>query len=246
LEIASLKKTLNDNLKKKVNKENQVVPLEEKKHIENILSIRKMIFGYAEATTISLQDQIKINQCLIDNINYYEKKQKRKINKSYIQNQVYGLNQLNNSMDYFEKKNISQNDIDDPLHPNIIIDCFSNGELKCKDQNIKVYQTVFGASYGKNKFKDVYLEHNKIKISPASGGKCNVSIGNPYRAIGWFYNYLQQGAQDPIIRCWEIPHKLFLDLVRTSGTEYQIKMYKELRPQNAIKSKEKLIVLSKN
>jgi hypothetical protein len=67
-----------------------------------------MIFGYAEATTISLQDQIKINQCLIDNINYYEKKQKRKINKSYIQNQVYGLNQLNNSMDYFEKKNISQ------------------------------------------------------------------------------------------------------------------------------------------
>lgn len=49
LEITSLKEVVNDNLKKKVNKQNQVLPLKEKKHIENILSANdklKAVFGF--------------------------------------------------------------------------------------------------------------------------------------------------------------------------------------------------------
>lgn len=49
LEIASLKEATNDNLKKKINKQNQVLPLTEKKHIKNILSANdklQEIFGF--------------------------------------------------------------------------------------------------------------------------------------------------------------------------------------------------------
>lgn len=58
LEITSLKEAMNDNIKKKVNKQNQVLPLKEKKHIENILSTNdklKAVFGFNKKVLDEMQ-----------------------------------------------------------------------------------------------------------------------------------------------------------------------------------------------
>ncbi len=58
LEITSLKEVMNDNIKKKVNKQNQVLPLKEKKHIENILSTNdklKAVFGFNKKVLDEMQ-----------------------------------------------------------------------------------------------------------------------------------------------------------------------------------------------
>ncbi len=189
--------------------------------IKDVITIRKLLYGHADTALIPLDEQLEINIKSLKNL------KKNATNTDYIERQLEGLIKIKDSMLYYNEKKIEHLD-KELLHPNIIVDCSSNGELACKKNNVKVYQTIFGASYGENNFKDVFEINNKIVIWPAEGGKCNVSIGNPYRAVGWFLNYLQQGASDPIIRCWEIPFELFLDFIRTCGTENQVKKHKEL------------------
>ncbi len=194
--------------------------------LKDVITIRKMLYGHADTALIPLDEQLDIN------IKSLTKLKETELNITYIERQLEGLKKIKESMQYYNEKKIEHLD-KELLHPNIIIDCSSNGELECKKNHVKVYQTIFGASYGENNYKDVFELNKKIVIWPAEGGKCNVSIGNPYRAVGWFLNYLQQGASDPIIRCWEIPIELFLDFIRTCGTENQVKKHKELlkKPQ---------------
>src|SRR5690606_31878713 len=102
----------------------------------------------------------------------------------------------------------------------------TSGELACQEGHIKVYQAVYAASYGANGWKDVFVHNEggpKIVIQPAAGGKCNVSIGNPFRIAGWYLNYVNQGSTSALIRMWEIPATYFIELLRFCGTEKQIK-----------------------
>jgi hypothetical protein len=123
---------------------------------------------------------------------------------------------------------------EDGIHnPNVLVNCDSgrDGELGCEEGWIKVYQGVFQASYGAGGYKDVCQNDlGKVIIHPAQGGKCNVSIGNPFRSIGWFFNYASQGSKAPLIRMWEIPQAYFEEMLKHCGTELQISKQKKKDP----------------
>jgi hypothetical protein len=175
------------------------------------LTIRRMMYEYAEICRVPLDQQLNL-----ENLNQHP----LAFNKS----QKTGLSNLAKASLSLDTQAGSIN------NPNIIVNCDTGteGELGCKPGYIKVYQAVYSASYGANNYKDIYVHNvhgkDQIVIQPATGGKCNVSIGNPFRILGWYMNYMNQGSKAPLIRMWEIPEKYYIEvLLRFCGTEKQIK-----------------------
>ncbi|AKQ65497.1 hypothetical protein A176_002409 [Myxococcus hansupus] len=180
--------------------------------IHHGLTIRKMMYDHADLCQTPLAEQARM----------YPKGERGSKPERY---QRKGLDKL-----VLAAKELPVDKLDSIHNPNIIVNCDSGteGELGCEPGYIKVYQAVYCASYGANNYKDVYEVHEKgakrIAICPAAGGKCNVSIGNPFRIVGWYLNYMNQGSKAPLIRMWEIPAKYFVNtLLRYCGTEKQIK-----------------------
>ncbi|WP_437590292.1 hypothetical protein [Sorangium sp. So ce1000] len=94
--------------------------------------------------------------------------------------------------------------------------------LRTSKSHVNVFQIVAAASYGV-KYKDVYFDTstNKIKVARGDGsGLHNFLIGNPIRALTWFYNYIVSGFEDPKIRIVEVPSDVAAEVV------------KRLKPQN--------------
>jgi hypothetical protein len=181
--------------------------------IRHGLSARRMMYDHAEICTMPLEEQARLD----DN---------RELFLSFNKVQRKGLKQLalaESELPINSQKASINN-------PNILVNCDSgtDGELGCKLGYIKVYQACYAASYGENGWKDVFV-HNvrgreQIVIQPATGGKCNVSIGNPFRIAGWYLNYVNQGSTAALIRMWEIPSEYFVKtMLRYCGTEKQIK-----------------------
>ncbi|WPB72958.1 hypothetical protein KYC5002_28325 [Archangium violaceum] len=181
--------------------------------IRHGLTIRRMMYDHAEICKVPLDQQLTL-----------ESEKKRPL--GFNQSQMRGLEAFTKASSELptNQQTASIN------NPNIIVNCDSGteGELGCRSGYIKVYQAVYSASYDDSRYKDVYV-HNlsgmeQIQIQPAPGGKCNVSIGNPFRSVGWFLNYMNQGSKSPLIRMWEIPSDYYVDtLLRFCGTEKQIK-----------------------
>lgn len=184
--------------------------------IRHGLTARRMMYDHADICTMSLQDQARLNA-------------DREVFLSFNEQQREGMEQLLRAERELplnaQKRSIN--------NPNILVNCDSgtDGELGCKPGYIKVYQAVYAASYGANDWKDVYVDNNhgktQLVVQPAKGGKCNVSIGNPFRIAGWYLNYVNQGSTAAVIRMWEIPSKYFVEyILRHCGTEKQLKDHK--------------------
>ncbi|AGC42010.1 hypothetical protein MYSTI_00660 [Myxococcus stipitatus DSM 14675] len=208
-------------------------------------TMRRMMYEYAEVCQAPLKEQLAAHQASVDRT--------RGKPGRFDVDQLRGLERLQSSYKAMKQELRSSAPSDptapdaaetlkrqknDKMHnPNVMVNCGSgtDGELGCRPGHIKVYQAVFGASYGqapegKKPYKDVYVHNvrgqDQILICPA-GGKCNVSIGNPYRSLGWFFNYVTQGSRTALIRMWEIPATYFEDLLACTGTEAQIKDMKD-------------------
>lgn len=210
-------------------------------------TMRRMLYEYAEVCQAPLKAQLKAHQKSLDETTGTPSR--------FDEDQLRGLKRLQSAYQAMKQELRSatppedggaspdaplvdpaatlKRQKDDKMHnPNVMVNCGSgtDGELGCQPGHVKVYQAVFGPSYGENTYKDVYLHHVKGKpqlvIQPA-GGKCNVSIGNPYRSLGWFFNYTSQGSRTALIRMWEIPASYFERLLDSTGTEAQIKDMKE-------------------
>ncbi|MFT3775949.1 MAG: hypothetical protein QM820_62185 [Minicystis sp.] len=94
--------------------------------------------------------------------------------------------------------------------------------LRTSKDHINVFQIVAAASYGV-KYKDVYFDTTTNEVKAARGddsGFHNFLIGNPIRALTWFYNYIVSGFEDPKIRIVEVPSDVAAEVV------------KRLKPQN--------------
>ncbi|QSQ11331.1 hypothetical protein [Myxococcus landrumensis] len=203
-------------------------------------TMRRMMYEYAEVCQAPLKEQLQAHQSSIDRT--------RGKPGRFDVDQLRGLERLQSAYKAMKQELRSSAPSDptapdaaetlkrqknDQMHnPNVMVNCGSgtDGELGCQPDHVKVYQAVFGPSYGETEYKDVYV-HNvrgeeRIVIQPA-GGKCNVSIGNPYRSLGWFFNYTTQGSRTALIRMWEIPASYFEDLLDCTGTEAQIKDMKD-------------------
>ncbi|WP_157823892.1 hypothetical protein [Melittangium boletus] len=175
--------------------------------------IRRMLYDYAEVCRAPLDQQLST---------HLQEDGETPKQSRYHRSQHQGLANLKKI-----SKSLPQQVANDIHNPNILVNCDSGteGELGCKPGNIKIYQAVFAPSYGENDYKDVYEEtgnKKRIVIHPAKGGKCNVSIGNPFRSVGWFFNYVSQGSKTALIRMWEIPQKHFVTLLQNCGTEWQV------------------------
>ena len=179
------------------------------------ITIRIMAHDYADLCSVKSEEQLKVHESMIEKGSKTDK---------HNPSQFKGLTQLEKA-----KKKLPEKQKDSEIHnPNIIVNCDSGtvGELGCKSGNIKVYQAIYSGSYGENGYKDVYLKSKKIVIYPAKGGKCNVSIGNPFRIAGWYMNYVNQGSTNALIRCWEIPQSYFETMLEHCGTEWEVKKAK--------------------
>ncbi|MCE9666971.1 hypothetical protein LY474_04010 [Myxococcus stipitatus] len=200
-------------------------------------TMRRLMYEYAEVCQAPLAKQIEGHRTSLakaeDRPSPFDKKQLKGLEG--LQSAYQGMQDVlrtgwdGNGADPAETLDRQQTAIH---NPNILVDCGSGteGELACQPGHVKVYQTVYGPSYGETEYKDVYqhIVHGKARlvIQPA-GGKCNVSIGNPYRSLGWFFNYQTQGSRTALIRSWEIRESFFLKLLAAAGTEAQIKDMKE-------------------
>jgi hypothetical protein len=203
-------------------------------------TMRRMMYEYAEISQAPLVKQLESHKQSL------EKAGERP--SHFDEAQFRGLGRLKSAYDAMKEElegedpSTIDRQQDDIHNPNVLVDCGSgtDGELGCsKPDHVKVYQTVFSASYGESNYKDVFQQdvhaRSQLVIHPA-GGKCNVSIGNPFRMVGWYFNYTIQGSRAALIRMWEIPATYFERLLSYAGTEAQIKdmksFYKKQKRKN--------------
>ncbi|KZN55570.1 hypothetical protein [Pseudoalteromonas luteoviolacea] len=109
------------------------------------------------------------------------------------------------------------------LYPNIVI--------PINDEWVTCYCTVAQCDYERGHYKDAFLDEKNALIvkQDTQSGKFNIGINNPYRALSWYYNYVNQGFDKAAIRAWQIPTYIFMDLAAYSLDENKTAQLKKAK-----------------